>query len=623
MSEEIGWDIGAERDLWRAICAPNSWHGIDGVRPDTHPKSLWYFILYAWGVEFYFRKHKDQVRWIEESIHLPYIQWLQWHLMDWKTRCQLGGTDRKYLAVILPRGFGKTVTATKSASIWTHLDEPDMSTLFCSATSELSEDILNTIQEVITGNDDDSWFGWLYGNWKKNAKDWTKKYCHHGYREARNLSEPSLDITGADIGMTGYHHRQHWWDDPLIKNKMREGGVYLRSTHEAVNASWNALQTNGLMVFVLTRYVDGDIAGRHLKDEGVATWSGMPCPNMALFSKIPMGRGVWHVYFYQTENELTGEPTHPRLWDHKKIAEAKARDPEDFASQQQNNPGSGERAPLIETQLPDLFMDYKDFRYTVPIQSASVHLDTAFKKKKNVGEGDFNAIGVWLKDARRNGVMYLDTDMLRWSNEWREEEFNDKLMDVLVTLRRRAIPISHLTDEVEPGGKAGTYKNRLLALTRQAGIRLREENILQLNRGGTNKEGRIRTSIGHWAENYVRVLLHRDQHGKWIIPPVVIELFNQILRPGFTEHDDIADALADGFIEEIWTPPALIFLGDSIVEGSMPTQPGDEILRDLGGRPFAPPSSEELFRQWDKAAEYGPDDGNRGSDGELMPREPV
>jgi hypothetical protein len=376
------------------------------------------------------------------------------------------------------------------------------------------------------------------------------------------------------------------------------------------------------MVFVLTRYLDGDVAGKHLKEEGIATWDGMPCPNMTLFSKIPMGQGVWHVYFLQTENELTGEPVHPLLWDKKKIAEAKARDPEDFACQQQNNPGTGERAPLIESQLPDLFMDYKDFRFTVPIESASVHLDTAFKTLKNIRTGDFNAIGVWLKDARRNGIMYLDTDLLRWSNEWREEEFNDQVVAVLVSLRRRAIRVSHLTDEIEPGGKAGTYKNRLIALAKQAGCRIHPDRILQLNRGGTNKKARIRTSIGHWAENYVRILLHKDMQGKWIIPPVVLELFNQILRIDAVEHEDIADALADGFISEIWTQPQQLYINESAFEGATPMQPGDEVMRDLSGHPFHPGPSLELFKRWDLAQE-NPNDGHRGTDGELMPRDPV
>ncbi len=623
MPNEIGWDIEAERALWRSICAPNSWHAEDGTTPATHPRSLWYFIQYAWGTEFYFRSHPDQVRWLVESIHGPYIEWLQHHLLEWKTDCQNGGKDRKFIAVILPRGFGKTVTATKAGAIWTHLDEPDMSTLFCSSSGEFSESILDAVKQVVSGRNEDSWFSWLFGNWEKGAKDWTKTYCNHGYRRSHNISEPSLDRTGVDIGMTGYHHRQHWWDDPIYINKLREGGRYMDSVHEAVDASWNAVQTNGLVVFVLTRYLDGDVAGKHLKDEGVKSWDGMPCPNMTLFSKVPMGQGNWNVYFLQTENELTGEPVHPILWDKKKIADAKSRKPEDFACQQQNNPGTGERAPLVESQLPELFMDYKDFRFAVPIESASVHLDTAFKKLNNIRQGDFNAIGTWLKDARRNGIMYLDTDLLRWSNEWREEDFNDQLIGVLLNLRRRAIRVSHLTDEVEPGGKAGTYKNRLIAITKQAGVRLHPDRILQLNRGGTNKKARIRTSVGHWAENYVRILLHKDMNGKWIIPPVVLELFNQILRIDAVEHEDIADALADGFIKEIWTQPMMSYFNEAAIEGSTPMQPGDTILRDLGGRPFAPPPSDLLFKQWDEARANGPDDGNRSADGDLMPRDPV
>jgi len=640
---KIGWDIEAERDLWRSICAPNSWFAEDGTTPSTHPRALWYFIQYAWGAEFFFRKHPEQVRWLIESIHLPYISWLQGHLLDWKAECKAGGTDRMYLAVILPRGFGKTVTATKSASLWTHLDEPDMSTLYCGATTEFAVGILDTIREVIAGTDDDSWFAWLYGDWRKGGRNWTKQSCDHGYRCAHNLSEASLDTCSIETGMTGYHHRQHWWDDPIVRNKLKEGGVYMRGVHDNVNASWNALQTNGLMVFVLTRYLDGDVAGKHLKDEGIKTWSGMPCPNMTLFTKHALGDGVWHVYFMQTENELTGEPTHPLLWDKKKIAEAKSRDPEDYACQQQNNPGTGERAPLIESQLPDLFMDYRDFHFMVPIESASVHIDTAFKKLQNIRQGDFNAIGVWLHDARRNGIVYLDTDLLRWSNEWREEDFNDQLVNVLLLLRRRAIRVKYLTDEVEPGGKAGTYKNRLLALTKQAGVRIHPDRILQLNRSGTNKKARIRTSVGHWAENYVRILLHKrsdcsckkiqDPDTKqwhndptcnhWIIPPVVLELFNQILRVDAVEHEDIADALADGFIKPVWNGPDAMLLNESANEGAEQRQPGDTILRDLAAGAFAPPPSTELFRQWDELDFNGPNDGHRDQYGDLMPRDPV
>src|SRR6185436_13856788 len=430
----------------------------------------------------------------------------------------------------------------------------------------------------------ESWFTWLYGNWRVGAQSWKpKEYIKHAYRGADAVSEGSFEMTSADVGMTGYHHRQHWWDDPIYANKLRDGKMaYLRSVHTAFNASYDALHANGLLVLTATRYLDGDVAGRAMKYEGVASWSGMPCPHMHLFTDVPFLKGKWHVFFYQTEDEFTGLPTHPRLWTVDKIKVAKKRNAENFAGQQQNNPGSGEKAPLVESQIPYLYMSYPDFHWDVTEPRwATIHIYTAFKTNENVREGDFNAIVVWLSDPRDNGVLYLDTDLLRHSDEWREEDFNAELVKVCLALRRRRIFIRAITDEVEPGGKRGTYKNRILGILRGAGFMLDEKQFIQLNRH-TDKKGRIRTAAGHWAEGYVRLLLHKDQQANWIVPPTLRSLVYQILKVNATEHDDLADAATDGFIPELWNPPTAnpgVPDKDTGVR-----QPGDDDLKYFTGK---------------------------------------
>lgn len=616
------WDIDAERDLWRALCAPNRWFGEDG-EVSTHPDALWWFVKLAWGADFFLKKHPEQPRWLTEHIHRPFLKWLQHHILAWKYDTLHGSTDRRYIACVIPRGFGKTVTATKSAGIWAHLDEPDMSSLICSANSDLSEDVFKAIKAVLAGTDEDSWFTWLYGNWKHGSQEWKGTSLKHGFRSAHNLSEPSFDTTSVEVGMTGYHHRIHIWDDPIFKNKLREGReAYMRTVHSAVDASYNALQTNGLMMFVLTRYLDDDVAGRHFRNEGIATWSGMPCPNYAMFTQVAMGEGNWHVYFFQTEDEITGEPTHPTLYDEKKIAEHKRRDPEDFACQQQNNPGSGERAPLLESQLQDIFLDYKDFQYDVPVEAASVHIDTAFKTLKTIRTGDYNAIVVWLHDARRNGMVYLDSDLLQASDEWREEDFNEILLKTLLRLRRRLIRVKALTDEMEFGGKAGSYRNRILSLVAGTGVSINDNNFKQLNRQRHNKEARIRVAIGYWVEGYVRILLHKDKNGKWVIPKLLREFFNQHLRVGFTQHDDLADAASDVFTPGIWLKP--MRPGVFQDEGANPWMPGDENLKELS-RPL---SNEEVFAMIEdnKVVQetMGPGHGWTQEDYSMdIPRDPV
>lgn len=600
----FGWDLEAERDLWRSICAPNSWHAEDGETVSTHPYSLWHFITKGWGAATYLKNHPSEPQWLYEPIHVKYAVWLQKHILEWKRDSLTGRPGRHHIASILPRGYGKTVCSTKSATIWSGLDDPDMTCLIQSANEEFSIDILKAQKAVLSGADEDSWFCWLYGNWESDGMNWQKKFINHAYRRSRNISEPSFDTSSAAIGSTGYHPRQVWWDDPLIKNKLRQDRIaYLRGQKEAVNASFNSVHTNGLVALTLTRYLDNDVAGDHLRNEGVATWEGMPCPHMAIFDQVPFGKGIWHVFFYQTEDETTGEPTNPRLWTREMIQQAKKRggdSAEDFACQQQNNPGSGENAPLVESQIPWLYMSYADFRWQVTPQWATIHIDTAFKNRENSGQGDFNAIVVWIKDTRDDGILYLDTDLMRCSNEWREEDFNKELVKVCVELRKRGIFIKCITDEKEPGGKEGTYKNRILGILRTAGFNFSEDQFIQFNRT-TDKKARIRTAVGHWAEGHARIVLKRDfcdcppldydpikhryiprQCPHFMVPPIVKSLIDQIVRVDVVAHDDLADAMTDGFTKQCgWTPPSSRPT-DPREEGAIPRRPWDDDLKNVG-----------------------------------------
>lgn len=591
MAKSPKWNLDAERDLWSAICAPGRWHSNDGATSATHPRSLWWFIHLAWGAEFYFKRGNP--RWlVDESrsglrVHAPYLDWLQTNIIEWKQARTEGHGKRMFLAIILPRAFGKSVTATKCATLWAHLDEPDMSSLICSAVEDLSIDFLRAIQTVISGKDKNSWFCWLYGNWYNPEREWTKRYCHHGFRETTSLSEPSFDTTAVDIGMTGYHHRWHVWDDPISKNKLRDGGAYLDNVHTGFNGSYKALQPDGMLMLVCTRYLDSDVAGEHLLNEGVRTWDGIPCPNTMIFQKHPLGKGAWRVYFWQVEDDLTGRATCPEIMDEERIAQEKGLDAEDFACQYQNDPGSSEHAPLVEKHVRELFMQYKDFKQLVPVDAVTLHLDTAFKSPDNIRKGDYSVIVPFYHDMRSNGILYLDTDKICASNAWRSEEFSDELIRVAQQYRRELVVIRCITDEKETGGKEGIYKQNLIATLRGAGLRV--PRIEQFNRQGTKKRERIRKSAGLWAEGYVRILLHKDAHGAWEIPQNTRMLLNQIMRVDVVKHDDLADAAADVFMPGVWRRP-VFETNISREEGMSPRSPGDENLRALS----RPMTNEEL-----------------------------
>ena len=207
-------------------------------------------------------------------------------------------------------------------------------------------------------------------------------------------------------------------------------------------------------------------------------------------------------------------------------------------------------------------------------------------------------------------MMYLDTELLIASNEWREEQFNKELVRVCLNLRRRGIWIRAITDETEPGGKAGTYKNRILGVLGAAGIELGPDQFIVLNRK-IEKTARIRTGAGVWAEGYVRILLWQDERTlDWKVPPVFRKLVSQIVRVDVVTHDDLADAATDGFIPQLWSRP-LTNPGLIRDEGTVGRRPGDEELKSFGQRP----TDLELLEMIDAQKEMereGRADGVRG-----------
>jgi hypothetical protein len=487
------------------------------------------------------------------------------------------------IATIVPRGCGKTVTGTKAATLWTHLDQPDLASVVAAEDKDLAQDILGAMKEVLSGTDPNSWFCWLYGQWKTSDRDWLKGKVTHAYRRSTAISEPSIASASVETGITGYHPDDCTWDDPLSANKLRDSGGHLAAAHTAFDATYYALSTDGWMAMTLTRYLDDDIAGRHLKKEGVAEWHGMDPPNRSYFEDIPLGRGRWHVWFMQIE-DANGEPTLPEVMSADEIALAKKRDPIDFACQYMNDPQHGEAVQITEAHVNSLRIDRSKLR-DIPIAFASVHLDTAFKTEKTIAMGDDSAIVTFLHDSRPNGLVYLDS--AHASNEWRDTQFFAKLISVLLDLRRRGIWVKCITDEVEPSGKTRElFKNHLIGIIRQAGIPS-VPKIIQLTRQGTKKEQRLRDATSFWSDGYVRVLVHCDQAGNFIDStcPGFVKYRSQLVKGRGSIHDDIADAGSDVWSSDVWRRPTSATYGLARDEGQDVINPTDYGLKNfLSGR---------------------------------------
>lgn len=594
------WDLKAERELWAAICSPNGLED-DGGNAYTHEDALWWFVHIAWGAEWYMRQ-PGKIRWLVERVHKPYLRWLQGEILEWKASRRAGKLDRWYIAIIIPRGFGKTVTATKCALLWSHLDEPNMCSVIGSEVHPKAKEFLAPIAEVMadTTHKTYAWFTWLYGPWYDPQREWNAGSVTHAYRKNTALTEPSIGTAGTEKGVTGYHPDQYWEDDPLSANKLREGGNWLDMVKEAHDAVHPALQTNGWFAMVLTRYLDEDVAGTALATEGIKTWNGMPPDDARLADKI--GKGVWRVWFMQAR-DAEGEPTLPEVTSKEFLDAYEARKPADFAAQYMNAPGTGEHMPLDKSQIPSLFVARDKFR-DIPIEYATIHLDTAFKSEEKQKKGDFNVIGVVFHDMRNNGLVYYDHGL--HDKKWRVEQFNDKLIEVLRNLASRRIRVRAIIDEVEPGGKRGSWKLLMQKTVEGAGLRCPE--IIQLPRQGTKKIERIKAAAGFWVEGWMRLVCEYDEkappHPTWKAwhperTPGLEMLIEQMLKIGVSAHDDMADACADVFIDQVWRRPQFGTGFSASDEGDLIVQPGDSDLKDMSKR-ISNEQAAQMAKTWEE-----------------------
>lgn len=580
----LKWDLKAEREIWASICAPNGMATPEGLRI-THPDSLWWFVSIAWGAEWYIREVGES-RWLQYRVHGPYLRWLQKQIMEWKASRKAGKVVRWRLGVIISRGMGKTVTSTKAASLWSHLDEPNMSTVIGSEVHDKAKEFLGPIKTVMQGQNPTSWFCWLYGVWYDADREWNSKQCVHAFRRSLAHTEPSFGTFGVDTGITGYHPMQVWWDDPLSKNKMKNNDNWLNSVNTAFEATFPAALTNGMVCLVMTRYHDNDPAGRAFVREGCMSWDGMP-PVDGRVKVTP--KGLWRVYFLQgrdrrdTSKYERGEPVLPEVWPDEELTDYEERNSDEFSAQIMNDPSVGEHMPLTREQLEDCYMDRSllfnpdNHRLSgkIPIKYATIHLDTAFSPERET-DGDNSVIATVLHDLRDNGIVYLDRVLA--SPAWRVDQFNTHLVNEMIRLRTLGIRVRAITDEKEPGGKAGSWK--LLIEQAIVGAGLRHTDVIQFTRQGTKKVQRIKTAAGYWAEGFMKLLCdYVDGKPTPSTTPGLEETVYEMLTIGKAAFDDRSDALADIWKEEIWTRP--IPRGQGNEEGANPMQPGDEALKNF------------------------------------------
>lgn len=536
---------------------------------DRCKNSFWDFCDYALGYG------REDWTWWTERVHRPFCNWFEAHVKDWEAnRRQPDGSPRsKHLMICVHREFGKTMIITKAGLLWIHLRNPDISTYIGSSTVTRAGLFFNPLKEVLAGNDPDSRFTWLYGNWYDPDRTWSAESFTHAARVNMARTEPSVGTWGVETGLVGMHPDVGFLDDPIDYEKMASDATWLGKVNTHVASLSPVFRADSLFVYTGTRYHDADFIGEALRLEGAKTITGMP---MAQVRESPDGK--WHVYF-RAARDAEGNPTFVENWPDDRLRAYERQHSLQYAAQLMNDPNTGAHVALTEAQVDQLWVDSKDVPKNL---RHSLHVDTAFKRRESTARGDYTVI-VHMGHARDgSGEVYMLGAY--GSNRWRVEDFNNQLVTLLQRLRSARQWPFVLTDEAEMGGKYGTWELTIQTWCHGSGIPAPQ--IKLLNRGGKKKVTRLIEAASYWVDGKMKLV--RGANG-------VDQLVEQMLRIGTSVHDDYADAAADVFHKEVYVAARQAGWRDP---DPKPQRPYDDLLQSRDSRV-------EYIRSKDKSDTFG------------------
>lgn len=530
----MSWNNEAYRQILRRKCRDSFWH----------------FLLYGFGA-YYNPKGK---RWLDESIHKPLCDWFQSHIDAWIEGRRHGLGYPLHLMVLVPRDVGKTTVITQAGMAWIHLRDPEISTYIGSERADFAIDMLGPIKNILSGEDTHSRFAWLYGNWCDPQREWKQQQVVHAARTNMSRKEPSFGIWGVESGITGKHPDVLCLDDPISYEKLAAAGNWLTTVNNHIDSLVPVLPSDGCLIFVGTRYHDGDHFGVGLRKEFALTVSGMSLPSVS-----PREDGKWHCYFL-AGRDSAGQPAIPRIWPERRLKDFHRRNPLRYSAQVLNDPMNTENAPIthehIEKATVPLDQIPKNLRITF-------HLDTAFKTQESLARGDFSVITAMGHSQDGTGNVY---HLGSWgSNMWTGEAFGTQLMFQFQHHKSKYRRISMITDEQVIGGKAGTWELLLRNWFHDAGQIMPPFVLMPRNK---KKVIRHIEAANFIVDGHAFLVANAPGHE---------ELVHELLRIGGSLHDDYIDTFADCFSEKCYN--VMHRNGAAATENDQTEDPWDTYIR--------------------------------------------
>ncbi len=536
------WDSDAFRSYWAHRCQD----------------SFWWFAREAYNID-----GNPKGGWLYEPVHKPLCDWFERHVRAWMAERKVRDDAQRNLLIMIPREFGKTTLITNAGLLWLHLQDPEISVYIGSENVQKAAKFLAPLKEVLNGNDPYQKFTYLYGNWFVKDRPWSWDTIVHACRTSTAVQDPSFGAWGVESGLVGAHPDVLCLDDPISYEKMASDTNWLHKVNNHCTDLIPVLKGNGLKIFIGTRYEDGDHIGTSLRKHGIASLSGSTDVELS-----PNRNGLWHVYYLAARNLLDksnyheGEPILPSIWSHRRMKEMEASNSLKYWAQVMNNPAKSDFTVLTRHHIENYWVAKRDVPNNLRI---SFHSDTAFKYRERQSRGDETVIEVWGHARDGSGDVYYLEGI--GSSTWNVIDSNNHLITMLQKYKKLGKWPFVLTDEIEPGGKGGTWEITLQSWCHAVGLPM--PLYLAINRHSKRKLLRLTEAASYWLDGHVKIV-----EGA----PGVERLIDQMIKIGTSAYDDWADTAADVFNKDVYRPQRLEAQRE---DPTLPPEPGRLTLGEI------------------------------------------
>jgi hypothetical protein len=518
----------------RAESAASRWDVANEVEllKDIFRRDFWSFFLYCYGAGV----NPKGTKWIEYSVHEPLARWFQHHVDEWMEKRRQGIVEQKHLAVLVHREVGKTTMVTQAGQAWLHLRDPELSSYTGSESLQLAMKIVGGIKAIMEDSDPYALFGKLYGNWASDSRVWTAKEVVHSARRNTSKKDPSLGTFAVETSIVGAHPDAIFYDDPISYERMSSDSNWLQTVNQQVTSLFPVIQSDGLVVWVGTRYDDQDHFGIAFRDEGVVSLSGMKTDSIKLDPE-----GKWHVYFMAGRDD-DGKPTTPKVWPERRLSDFQRRDPLRYAAQVMNDPALSEFNPITKDQVNQCYIDAKDVPWGA--LKYSFCTDIAFADGEKRIAKDETVIVVHGHTVNGSGDVFVVEVV--GSPLWRQEDFGNTLVAMVQRYRRQGKRIKGISGETARSGLKGALRQLLANYFADANLPM--PPYFEFERGSTKKETRLVNAAGYWVDGHVRLVRGA---------PGIEKLADQMVKIGQYMVNkrtpiDYADAHSDAFQPEFY-----------------------------------------------------------------------